>query len=96
MQKDSMISREFEAFIKLGGDISYLDILGRRFEEIKECDAYRRITVNSQKQIVLEKTALMTLAQDQAFLTTLMTKTKQALDDGNIELATFYISCAFN
>ncbi len=90
-----MISQEYESFIALGGEINYLDIIDGRYREIKQCDAFRRITVNSEQQVVLEKTALMTLAQDQVFLITLITKTKHALDAGDIELAKFYMNCAF-
>lgn len=90
-----MINREYESFIQLGGDISYLDIIERRYHELKECEAYQRITLPAQQQHILEKTALMTIAQDQVHLITLIAKTKQALNDGNIELAKFYMDCAF-
>lgn len=90
-----MISREYETFIQLGGDINYQDIIDSRCQELKECKAYQSIPSSSQQLHILEKTALMTIAQDQVYLITLVAKTKQALNDGDVELAKFYMECAF-
>ena len=91
-----MVNREFATFVSLGGKLCYLDIIEARVSAIKQCDAFCNMSPNTlEMATVLDKTALMTIAQDQAHLITLLIKIQQALNDDNVILALFYIDCAF-
>ena len=92
-----MIKSEYESFIKLGGVLYYHDLIEDKFQEIKACSSFKDIPEDSeQRQVVLEKVALTTIAQDHVHIINLITKTKQALHDGDLAKAKFYIDCMFN
>ena len=91
-----MIDSEFEVFIKLGGEVRYLDVIESRQKELMATESFQSIPEHSpERQLILDGTTLVTLAQDNAYLITLIAKTKQALDAGDIKTASFCLRCAF-
>ena len=91
-----MIDSEFELFIRLGGEIRYLDVIESQHRRLMATESFQSIPAHSpERQLTLDRATLITMAQDYAHLITLMAKTKQALNANDIEKASFYMECAF-
>lgn len=86
---------EFEVFISLGGEIRYGDVIEKHQQALMNTDSFKSIPEHSsERQAILDRATLLTLSQDYARLITLMAKTKNALNAGDIKTASFYIGCA--
>lgn len=92
-----MVKTEYEVFLKLGGTLDFQDLLDDKFDEIRSCSSFQDIdSASPQRQLVLEKVALTSLAQDQAFILGLIVKAKQALQEGDLVKAKFFLDCIFH
>lgn len=91
-----MIDGEHAVLLKLGGTLNYLDIIDARYKELKDCEAYKTMPDDLlQRERVLEKSALMTISQDQVFLITTIIKVRDSLDRNDIDQAQIYINSMF-
>jgi len=91
-----MINSEYEVFIKLGGTLDFRDLIQSRYQEIEDSDSFKNIPKDApNRELILNVVALTTLAQDQVFIINFILKAKQALQDGDLTKAKFYLDCIF-
>lgn len=62
----------------MDGKLSFHDLISDKFDEIEDCHSYQQIDDNENKELILNKVALDSIAQDQVYLIKMIVKMKEA------------------
>ena len=85
-----MYGKEYQAWITLGGTVNFLAVIDDTCDMIKQTKLYKGFPPTmseTEKRVILERTALNLISQDYAKLMQAVHDTKLALDNDQIEKA---------
>jgi len=94
-----MYGKEYQAWLILGGTIDFLTIIDDVQDLIKQTEMYQNFPVTmsaTEKQTILDRTALYLISQDYARLIHITHKTKMALNDDQVQKAQTILEHLFN